>query len=50
MFGPTAKANYDIKVGEDNEEFKIGKITIKLLHTPGHTMESSSFVLIDGDR
>ncbi|MCT4664752.1 MAG: rhodanese-like domain-containing protein [Flavobacteriales bacterium] len=47
VFGPTASAEYDILVAEDNQEFKIGNITIKVLHTPGHTMESSSFLLID---
>src|SRR4030066_962559 len=47
VFGPNANPNYDIHKGTDGEEFKIGKITLKLLHTPGHTMESSSYVLID---
>lgn len=47
VFGPTASAEYDILVAEDNQEFKIGDVTIKVLHTPGHTMESSSFLLID---
>jgi len=47
VFGPNANPNYDIHKGIDGEEFKIGKIALKLLHTPGHTMESSSYVLID---
>ena len=47
VFGPGAEAGYDIHVGKDNEEFKVGDITIKLLHTPGHTMESASFLLLD---
>ena len=47
VFGPNANPNYEIHLGKDGEEFKIGKITLKLLHTPGHTMESSSYVLID---
>ncbi len=47
VFGPNANPNYDIHKGVDGEEFKIGKGTLKLLHTPGHTMESSSYVLID---
>jgi glyoxylase-like metal-dependent hydrolase (beta-lactamase superfamily II)/rhodanese-related sulfurtransferase len=47
VFGPNANPNYNIHKGTDGEEFKIGKITLKLLHTPGHTMESSSYVLID---
>jgi glyoxylase-like metal-dependent hydrolase (beta-lactamase superfamily II)/rhodanese-related sulfurtransferase len=47
VFGPNANPNYEIHLGKDGEEFKIGKVTLKLLHTPGHTMESSSYVLID---
>ncbi|NEW79910.1 MAG: MBL fold metallo-hydrolase [Gelidibacter sp.] len=47
VFGPNANPNYDIHKGIEGEEFKIGKVTLKLLHTPGHTMESSSYVLID---
>lgn len=47
VFGPTAKTSYDIYTGKDEEEFQIGKVIIKLLHTPGHTPESSTFLLID---
>lgn len=47
VYGPTAQAGYDLYVGKDNEEFSIGDLTIKLLHTPGHTPESSTFLLID---
>jgi len=47
VFGPSAKAHFDFHEGTDGEEFKIGDITLTLLHTPGHTMESSSFVLTD---
>lgn len=47
VYGPTATAGYKIHVGKDNEEFKIGNIKIKLLHTPGHTPESSTYLLID---
>ena len=47
VFGPTAKPNFNCLVAEDNQEFKVGDVTIKLLHTPGHTMESSSYLLID---
>ncbi|RUA12746.1 MAG: MBL fold metallo-hydrolase [Flavobacteriia bacterium] len=49
VFGPNAKADYDIYVAKDGEEFPLGGITLKLIHTPGHTMESSSIVLIDKD-
>lgn len=47
VFGPGAEANYDLHHGKDGEDFKIGNLTLKLLHTPGHTMESSSYLLID---
>lgn len=47
VFGPTAKPSYDIIEAKDNEEFKIGDITVRVLHTPGHTMESTTYLLID---
>jgi len=47
VYGPNAKPNYETHLGKDNEVFKIGNITITLLHTPGHTMESSCFLLKD---
>jgi glyoxylase-like metal-dependent hydrolase (beta-lactamase superfamily II)/rhodanese-related sulfurtransferase len=48
VIGPTTmKTGFDCIVGEDGQEFKLGKIVIKLLHTPGHTMESSCFLLKD---
>lgn len=47
VFGPTAKPNFDAYIAKDNEELKIGDVTIKVLHTPGHTMESSTFLLKD---
>ena len=47
VFGPDAETNYDAHIAKDNEEFKIGNIIIKVLHTPGHTLESSTFLLID---
>ncbi|MDG2226187.1 MAG: MBL fold metallo-hydrolase [Flavobacteriales bacterium] len=47
VFGPNAKADFDFHVAQDGEEFKIGELTLKLLHTPGHTMESSSLLLLD---
>ncbi|MGV8812900.1 MAG: MBL fold metallo-hydrolase [Gelidibacter sp.] len=49
VFGPGAETSYDIHSATDGEIFKIGNITIKVLHTPGHTLESSSFLLIDKD-
>ncbi len=47
VFGPEASTEYDSYIAKDNETFKLGNITIKVLHTPGHTLESSTFLLID---
>ncbi len=47
VFGPTAKTTYHMHEGVDGEYFTLGTIKIKLLHTPGHTPESSSFLLLD---
>ncbi|MGE0561376.1 MAG: rhodanese-like domain-containing protein [Flavobacteriales bacterium] len=47
VYGPTANAGFKMHVGKDNEEFKIGDVKIRLLHTPGHTPESSTYLLID---
>ena len=47
VFGPTAQPNYDAYVAADKEDLKLGNITIRVLHTPGHTMESSTYLLID---
>ena len=47
VFGPTAKASFDFLEAKDNQVFKLGNIKIKVLHTPGHTLESSCFLIID---
>ncbi|WP_264563769.1 MBL fold metallo-hydrolase [Flavobacterium sp. N3904] len=47
VYGPTAKPEFEATVATDNQIFEIGNIKIKVLHTPGHTMESSTFLLID---
>ncbi len=47
IFGPNATADYDIYNGKDGEEFPLGAGKITLLHTPGHTMESSSYLITD---
>ena len=49
VFGPTAQPNFQSHVATDGEKFFIGKLTIELLHTPGHTMESSCYLLRDED-
>lgn len=47
VFGPNASTSYDAHVANDGDEFKVGKLTIKVLHTPGHTMESTTYLLLD---
>ena len=47
VYGPTAKTNFDALIAEDNQVFNVGNITIKVLHTPGHTMESTCYLLKD---
>lgn len=47
VYGPTAAPKFPARVALDNEEFKLGKVTIEVLHTPGHTLESSCFLLKD---
>jgi len=47
VFGPNATAEYEIYNGKDGEEFPLGNGKITLLHTPGHTMESSSYLITD---
>jgi glyoxylase-like metal-dependent hydrolase (beta-lactamase superfamily II)/rhodanese-related sulfurtransferase len=47
VYGPNANTVFDCHNAIDNEEFKIGNITLKALHTPGHTLESVTYLLID---
>ncbi len=47
VFGPNANPEFKAIIAKDGEEFKIGNITIKTLHTPGHTMESTCYLLKD---
>jgi len=47
VYGPMADATYKVHNAKDGEEFLIGKIKIRVLHTPGHTPESSCFLLLD---
>lgn len=47
VFGPDAVTNFETYVAKDNEVFKIGALTMKVLHTPGHTLESSCYLLLD---
>lgn len=47
VYGPGAKTSYDIHEATDGEVFELGKVKIKALHTPGHTLESTTYLLID---
>lgn len=47
IFGPTAKPAYKATTAEDNQIFKVGNYSVKVIHTPGHTMESTTYLLID---
>lgn len=47
IYGPTAKPGFEATIANDNQNFKVGDYTIKVIHTPGHTMESTTYLLID---
>ena len=47
VYGPTAQPEFEAVIATDNQEFKVGDYTIKAIHTPGHTMESTCYLLID---
>ncbi len=47
IFGPNAAPEYKVYIAENNETFTLGNITIKAIHTPGHTVESTCYLIID---
>ncbi len=47
VYGPNANPTFEAYIAKDGEEFKVGKLTFRVLHTPGHTMESTCYLLID---
>lgn len=47
VYGPNANPSFKATIANDGQEFKIGNVTIKALHTPGHTMESTTYLLMD---
>jgi len=49
IYGPNANPAFDAVIAKDNQEFSLGEVTIKVLHTPGHTMESTTYLLKDKD-
>ena len=50
VFGPNANTSYAVHHAKDGETFRIGSLSIKVLHTPGHTPESTTYLLIDETR
>lgn len=50
VYGPEAHTQYDVINATDGEEFSIGDLTIRVLHTPGHTLESSCYLLLDANK
>ncbi|MEE3226685.1 MAG: MBL fold metallo-hydrolase, partial [Bacteroidota bacterium] len=49
IYGPNANPDFEAVIAKDNQEFSLGEVTIKVLHTPGHTMESTTYLLKDKD-
>lgn len=49
VYGPGTNTNFPVHVAKDGETFKIGDLTIEVLHTPGHTLESSCYLLKNAD-
>ncbi|HLA56105.1 MAG TPA: MBL fold metallo-hydrolase [Flavobacterium sp.] len=47
VYGPTASPEFDAIIATDDQEFKVGNCIVKAIHTPGHTMESTCYLLID---
>jgi len=47
VYGPLATPSFEAHIARDGEEFKVGKLTFRVLHTPGHTMESTCYLLLD---
>jgi len=49
VYGPLAETNYEKYMAADGEEFSLGELTFRVLHTPGHTMESTTYLLLDAE-
>src|SRR6185369_13332616 len=47
VYGPNTVTNFDVHVAKDGEQFELGNIAMEVLHTPGHTLESSCYLLKD---
>jgi len=49
IYGPSAKANFEITAATDHQKLPLGNLVLEVLHTPGHTLESSCFLLYDAN-
>jgi hydroxyacylglutathione hydrolase len=49
IFGPYAETDFECVIAQDGQEFQLGDLLIKVLHTPGHTMESTTYLLLDAE-
>jgi glyoxylase-like metal-dependent hydrolase (beta-lactamase superfamily II) len=49
IYGPNANPSFEAIIAKDGQEFKLGEVTIVVLHTPGHTMESTTYLLRDAN-
>lgn len=47
IFGPQTQTNFDVHIATDNETFTLGNITLQAIHTPGHTIESTCYLLLN---
>ncbi|MFT4738279.1 MAG: hydroxyacylglutathione hydrolase [Paraglaciecola sp.] len=47
VYGPNAHTDFDVHQAVDGEELRLGEVTLKVLHTPGHTLESTTYLLLD---
>jgi hydroxyacylglutathione hydrolase len=47
VYGPTANPGFEAIIAHDGQDFKVGKLTIRAIHTPGHTLESTCYLLLD---
>lgn len=49
VYGPTAEPDFEAIIAKDGQDFRIGEITLRALHTPGHTLESTTYLLLDSE-
>ncbi|MGH1339033.1 MAG: MBL fold metallo-hydrolase [Aureispira sp.] len=47
IYGPNANPSFEAHIAKDGEEFQVGALTLRVLHTPGHTLESTTYLLLD---